>query len=103
MPGRGKSPRISSLHPAAVSIGVLLNPAFPPAASQLQELEQAAHKIHQRIVITKASTDEELDAAFGVLVQEQIGAARNCIFAELVDGREPMLRCQSARQNGFSE
>jgi putative ABC transport system substrate-binding protein len=55
-------------------IGVLLNPAFPPAARQLQELEQAAHTIGQRIVITKASTDEELDAAFGVLVQEQIGA-----------------------------
>jgi putative ABC transport system substrate-binding protein len=30
--------------------------------------------IGQRILITKASTDEELNAAFNVLVREQIGA-----------------------------
>ncbi len=65
---------LRELVPGVPLIGVLLNPAFPPAARQLQELEQAAHTIGQRIVITKASTDEELDAAFGVLVQEQIGA-----------------------------
>jgi putative ABC transport system substrate-binding protein len=65
---------LRELVPGVPLIGVLLNPAFPPAARQLQELEQAARTIGQRIVITKASTDEELDAAFGVLVQEQIGA-----------------------------
>jgi ABC-type uncharacterized transport system substrate-binding protein len=65
---------LRELVPGVPLIGVLLNPAFPPATRQLQELEQAAHAIGQRIVITKASTDEELDAAFGVLVQERIGA-----------------------------
>src|SRR5262245_30972990 len=65
---------LRELVPGVPLIGVLLNPAFPLAARQLQELEQAAHAIGQRIVITKASTDEELDAAFGVLVQERIGA-----------------------------
>src|SRR5262249_56088681 len=65
---------LRELVPGVPLIGVLLNPAFPPAARQLQELEQAAHAIGQRIVITKASADEELDAAFGVLVQERIGA-----------------------------
>jgi putative tryptophan/tyrosine transport system substrate-binding protein len=65
---------LRELVPGVALIGVLLNPAFPLAARQLQELEQAAHAIGQRIVITKASTDEELDAAFGVLVQERIGA-----------------------------
>jgi putative tryptophan/tyrosine transport system substrate-binding protein len=65
---------LRELVPGVALIGVLLNPAFPPAARQLQELEQAAHTIGQRIVIKKASTDEELDAAFGVLVQERIGA-----------------------------
>jgi putative ABC transport system substrate-binding protein len=65
---------LRELVPGVALIGVLLNPAFPPAVRQLQELEQAAHTIGQRIVIKNASTDEELDAAFGVLVQERIGA-----------------------------
>jgi putative ABC transport system substrate-binding protein len=65
---------LRELVPGVALIGVLLNPAFPPAARQLQELEQAAHTIGQPIVITRASTDEELDAAFGVLVHERVGA-----------------------------
>jgi putative ABC transport system substrate-binding protein len=65
---------LRELVPGVPLIGVLLNPAFPPAAAQVRELEQAAHTIGQRITITKASTDQELDAAFNVLVGEQIGA-----------------------------
>jgi putative ABC transport system substrate-binding protein len=65
---------LRELVPGVPLIGVLLNPAFPPAAAQIRELEQAAHTIGQRITITKASTDQELDAAFNVLVGEQIGA-----------------------------
>src|SRR5215472_6380890 len=65
---------LRELVPAAPLVGVLLNPVFPPAARQLQELEQAARTIGQRLVVTKASTDEELNAAFAVLVQERIGA-----------------------------
>ena len=65
---------LRELVPGVALIGVLLNPAFPAAARQLQQLEEAAHTIGQRIVITKASTDEELDAAFGVLLRERIGA-----------------------------
>jgi len=65
---------LRELVPGVPLIGILLNPAFPLAAHQLQELEQAAHAIGQRIVITRASTDEELDAAFRKLVQERIGA-----------------------------
>jgi ABC-type uncharacterized transport system substrate-binding protein len=65
---------LRELVPGVPLIGVLLNPAFPPAAAQVRELEQAAHTIGQRITITNASTDQELDAAFNVLVGEQIGA-----------------------------
>src|SRR5262245_44442783 len=65
---------LRELVPGVPLVGVLLNPVFPPAARQLQELEQAAHTIGQRLVVTKASTDKELNAAFAVLVQERIGA-----------------------------
>jgi putative ABC transport system substrate-binding protein len=65
---------LRELVPGALLVGVLLNPVFSPAARQLQELEQAARTLGQRLVVTKASTDEELNAAFAVLVQERIGA-----------------------------
>ena len=65
---------LRELVPGVPLIGVLLNPAFPAAARQLQELEQAAHTIGQPLIVTKASTDEQLDAAFAVLVQKRVGA-----------------------------
>jgi putative ABC transport system substrate-binding protein len=65
---------IRDLVPGVSLIGVLLNPNFPPAALQLRQIEEAARAINQRIVIAKASTDEELNAAFTALVNENIGA-----------------------------
>jgi len=65
---------LRELVPSVALVGVLLNPVFPAAARQLQELEQAAQTIGQQLVVTKASTDEELDAAFAVLAQKRIGA-----------------------------
>jgi len=56
----------------------LLNPSFPTAERQLQEIEEAARAIDQRIVIAKASTDGELDAAFAALIKERVGALLVC-------------------------
>jgi putative ABC transport system substrate-binding protein len=53
-------------------IGVLLNPSFAPY--QLPQIEEAARSIDQRIVVAKASTDEELAAAFAALTAARVGA-----------------------------
>ena len=69
--------RLSLLHeltPGVSLIGVLLNPNFADAARQLPALEQAARMIGRRLVVAKASNDEELNAAFALLVQQGIGA-----------------------------
>jgi putative tryptophan/tyrosine transport system substrate-binding protein len=69
--------RLSLLHevvPGVELVGALLNPNFPPAARQLQELEEAARTIGQRLFVSKAANDEELDVAFASLVQQQVGA-----------------------------
>ncbi len=69
--------RLSLLHeltPGVPLIGVLLNPNFPDAASQLKELEEAARTIERRLLVAKASNDDELNAAFVLLVQQRIGA-----------------------------
>jgi putative tryptophan/tyrosine transport system substrate-binding protein len=65
---------LHQLVPDVRLVGVLLNPNFPPAARQLQEIEDAARTIGQPIIVSKASSDEELDAAFAALVKERVGA-----------------------------
>ena len=69
--------RLSLLHelvPTVPVIGALLNPKSPGQENQLPEIEQAARMIGRRLVVAKASNDEELNAAFALLVQQGIGA-----------------------------
>jgi putative ABC transport system substrate-binding protein len=69
--------RLSLLHeltPGVPLIGALLNPNYAEAARQLPALEQAAQTIGRRLFVAKASNDEELNAAFALLVQQGIGA-----------------------------
>jgi putative tryptophan/tyrosine transport system substrate-binding protein len=66
---------LRELVPGVPRVGVLVNPSFPPAARQLQEIEQAARTIDQPIVVARASTDEDLDAAFVTLAKEGVWRA----------------------------
>ena len=69
--------RLSLLHelvPTVPLIGALLNPSSPAQENQLPELEQAARTIGRRLLVAKASNDEELNAAFALLLQQGIGA-----------------------------
>jgi ABC-type uncharacterized transport system substrate-binding protein len=65
---------LRELAPGAPLIGILLNPNFPPAALQLQQIEEAARGVGQRVAVARASTDEELDAAFATLIKERVDA-----------------------------
>jgi ABC-type uncharacterized transport system substrate-binding protein len=60
---------LRELAPGAPLIGILLNPNFRPAALQLPQIEEAARGVGQRIVVARASSDEELDGAFAALVR----------------------------------
>ena len=65
---------LRDLVPDAQLVGALLNPSFAPSARQSQQIEEAARSIGQRLIVAKASTDEELDAAFTALVRERAHA-----------------------------
>jgi putative tryptophan/tyrosine transport system substrate-binding protein len=68
--------RIGLLHelvPAAPLIGALLGPDAPRTARQLQEIEDATRSLKRRLVIAKAGSDTELDAAFASLSQQRVG------------------------------
>jgi ABC-type uncharacterized transport system substrate-binding protein len=63
---------LRELVPGVPLIGVLLNPSLAPY--QLPQIEEAARSIDQRILVAKASADEELAAAFAALSAERVGA-----------------------------
>jgi putative ABC transport system substrate-binding protein len=51
-----------------------MNPSFPTANNQKQELHKAADKLGQRIQIINASSEPEIDAAFASMKQLQANA-----------------------------
>ena len=65
---------LRDLAPGVLLFGALVNPNYPAAVRQLQQLEGAARAINQRLFIAKASTDPELEAAFASLQREGAGA-----------------------------
>src|SRR5262245_27783544 len=65
---------LRDLAPGVTLIGALINPNFTAAVLQLEQIEDAARAAGQRIIIARASSDEELEAAFALLLREGVGA-----------------------------
>ena len=92
-----ESKRLGLLHelvPHSVVIGVLLNPNAPSAKNQIRELGEAAGTISQRMIITKASNDAELEAGFALLTSEGVGG--------LLVAADPYFDTQRARIIAFA-
>ena len=65
---------LRELVPKAAAVAALVDPADPSAASQISETQQAAHALGHQLLLLRASTDEEIDAAFAMLIQQQAAA-----------------------------
>jgi ABC-type uncharacterized transport system substrate-binding protein len=65
---------LRELVPAAVRVAVLANPANVATSSALRAVEPAARALGMEVQIYNASTWQEIDAAFAVLVREQSDA-----------------------------
>ena len=52
---------LNELVPGSGLIGVLLNPKFPPAAQQAQDVREAARTLGRPVLIVNISSDAELD------------------------------------------
>jgi len=69
--------RLELLHqlvPEAATIGALVNPNYPEAGLQVQELQEAAAAIRERIRILRAGTQRDIGAAFTILAQQKTDA-----------------------------
>jgi putative ABC transport system substrate-binding protein len=84
---------LRELVPGVPLIGVLLNPSLAPY--QLPQIEEAAGSIDQRILVAKASTDDELMAAFTALTVERVGA--------LLVAADPFFDTRRDQIVGFAE
>jgi len=69
--------RLQLLHelvPKVSIIGFLTNPNNPNAAFELSAVQEAARSLGTEIAVLNASNESELDAAFAVMAQRQVGA-----------------------------
>jgi putative ABC transport system substrate-binding protein len=60
--------------PRAVMMGFLVNPNNPNAEIDTREVQTAANTLRQKLLIVKATTPDDIEAAFATLVQQRIGA-----------------------------
>ena len=60
--------------PRVALIGLLVNPSNPNAEPDAKEVEAAATGLGQKLLVVKATSDRELEAAFTTLAQERAGA-----------------------------
>jgi putative tryptophan/tyrosine transport system substrate-binding protein len=74
---------LRELVPTATLVGVLLNPAFPDSATQLEDVKEAARTLGLQIRVVNASSEQDIEAAFVGLSQQGIGA--------LVSGVDPFF------------
>ena len=68
--------RLGLLHelaPGVDPIGVLVNPSFADAQTQLRDVEHAAQSLGLKLFVLKAGTELEIDTAFADLAQQKIG------------------------------
>jgi putative tryptophan/tyrosine transport system substrate-binding protein len=76
-----ESKRLGLLHemvPKAEVVGVLVNPNYAAAESQLRDVQEAAANRGLRLVIVRANIESEFDAAFSTVVTQRAGAMLVC-------------------------
>jgi putative tryptophan/tyrosine transport system substrate-binding protein len=65
---------LRELVPRLTAIGLLLNPDLQDAGDQLRDTEAAARAFALRLIVQRASTEREIDAAFPAVTQQGGGA-----------------------------
>jgi putative tryptophan/tyrosine transport system substrate-binding protein len=69
---------LRELVPQASIIGVLINPKYPAAKIQTQEVQEATARLGVKLVLLNASSEPEVDAAFAAFVEQKAGAVLAC-------------------------
>jgi putative ABC transport system substrate-binding protein len=76
-----ESKRLGLLHemvPKAQVVGVLVNPNYAAAESQLRDVQDSAAHLGLRLIIVRANTESDFDSAFATVVSQRAGAMLVC-------------------------
>ena len=87
---------LRDLVPTVTTIGVLVNPDFPPAKAQISDVEAVTKDLGLRMLPLRANTDSEIDDAFAILAQQR-DAALAVEASPFFDTRRDKLVALSAR------
>ena len=60
--------------PHTAVIAMLINPNYPPDELAAMEVQTAAHSLLQRLVVLRASSEQDIESVFATLVEQQVGA-----------------------------
>jgi putative ABC transport system substrate-binding protein len=69
--------RLGLLHelvPKVTTIAVLVNSNYQPVESQIRDVQEAAARLGVQLIVLRANTESDFDAAFGSLTQRRAGA-----------------------------
>jgi putative tryptophan/tyrosine transport system substrate-binding protein len=69
--------RLELLHqlaPDAATIAILVDPTGPASDTQRSDLQEAASALGLQLLVLNAGNDQEIDAAFAIVVQQRVGA-----------------------------
>ncbi len=91
--------RLGLLHemvPRATTIGVLINPNFSAANTQLRDVQEAAARLGVQLVVLRANEEKDFEAAFATLVQQKAEALLVC-GSPFFNGRREQLIVLAAR------
>ena len=64
---------LRELVPKASIIGFLMNPNEPTSEPQVDDVQVAAREIGAQLIVLRASTERDIDAAFATLMQLRVG------------------------------
>jgi putative ABC transport system substrate-binding protein len=79
------------LVPAALTIGVLLNPKNPLVDSQLRDVQQAAAALGLKVIPLNAGSEADIEAAFATLLEQRAGALLVTADPALTSWRDRMI------------
>jgi putative ABC transport system substrate-binding protein len=87
---------LRELVPAVATIGILVNPNFPAAATQVNDVQEVAQKLGLRVLALRANTDSEIEDAFGSMASQR-SAALAVAASPFFDTRRDKLVALAAR------
>jgi len=88
---------LKELVPAATVIALMVNPSDPEGVSGVKPVEAAAQAVGCRLVVVKAGTAGEIDAALAAVAQQRIGGLVVAAGAFFVNRRAQIIALAAER------